>query len=142
MHFAHPFRVALGEIVVDGDDMHALSRKRVEVSGKSGDERLAFARAHLRDSALMQTDAADDLHVKVLHAQNAPRRFPERRKRVGENVVQRFARRQSVFQNRRLPFERVVVHSLVLTFEHFHLIGDLVQLFQAFSAVAAHQKTD
>ena len=34
---AHPFGVATGEIVVDGDDMHALAGERVEVDGERGD---------------------------------------------------------------------------------------------------------
>jgi hypothetical protein len=31
---AHPFGVAAGEVVVDGDDMDALAGERVEVDGK------------------------------------------------------------------------------------------------------------
>ena len=40
---AHPLRVAAGEVVVDGDDVHALAGERVEVGRQGRDERLAFA---------------------------------------------------------------------------------------------------
>ncbi len=76
MNLAHPFRVALCKIVVDGDDMHALTRKRVEVCGKGGNKRLAFARLHFGNSALMQAYAADNLNVEVLHFKHAPACFP------------------------------------------------------------------
>ena len=52
---AHPFGVALGEIVVDGDDMHALAGERVEVDRQRRDQRLAFAGAHLGDGAWCST---------------------------------------------------------------------------------------
>ena len=56
---AHPFRVAPGEIVVDGDDMDALAFKRVEIDGQRRHQRLALAGAHLRDAAIVKDHAAD-----------------------------------------------------------------------------------
>src|SRR3990167_1983333 len=50
----HPLAVALGEVVVDGDDVHALARERVEISRGGGDQGLAFAGAHLGDGAVVQ----------------------------------------------------------------------------------------
>ena len=35
---AHPFRVALRKVIVDGNDVHALARDSVEVTGERGDE--------------------------------------------------------------------------------------------------------
>ena len=43
----HPLRIAAGEVVVDGDDMHALAGKRVEIGRQGGDQRLAFTGLHL-----------------------------------------------------------------------------------------------
>ena len=68
---AHPLRVALSEVVVDGDDVHALAGERVQIDGQRGDERLALARLHLGDLALVQHHAADELHVEVALAQRA-----------------------------------------------------------------------
>ena len=68
---AHPLGVALGEVVVDGDDVHALAGERVEIDGQRGDQRLAFAGLHLGDLALVQHHAADQLHVEVALAERA-----------------------------------------------------------------------
>ena len=85
---AHPLTVAAGEVVVDGDDVHALAGERVEVGRQNGDEGLALAGLHLRDAALMQHDAADDLHAKRLHAEHAPRGLARRGKRLRQQVVE------------------------------------------------------
>ena len=71
----HPFRVALGQIVVDRDDVHALSRQGIEIGRQDGDQRFALAGLHLRDAALMQHDAADELHAVRPHAEYAVRRL-------------------------------------------------------------------
>ena len=85
---AHPLTVAAGEVVVDGDDVHALAGERVEVGRQNGDEGLALAGLHLRDAALMQHDAADDLHAKRLHAEYTPRGLARRGKRLRQQVVE------------------------------------------------------
>ena len=51
---SHPLGVAAGEIIVDGDDVHAFAGERVQIDRQGGDERLAFAGAHLGDGALVQ----------------------------------------------------------------------------------------
>ena len=68
---AHPFGVALGEIVVHGDDVDAAAGERVQVAGKRGDQRLAFAGLHLGDLSLVEDHAADELDVEVAHADGA-----------------------------------------------------------------------
>ena len=62
---SHPVRVAAGEIVVDGDDMHALAVQGVEINGERRHESLALAGFHLGDLALVQRHAADKLHIEV-----------------------------------------------------------------------------
>lgn len=56
--------------------MDALAGQRVEVGGEHGHQRLALARAHLRDAPVMQHDAADELYVERAQAQHAARRLP------------------------------------------------------------------
>ena len=68
---AHPFGVALGEVVVDGNDVDALAGQGVEVDGQGRDQRLAFAGAHLGDAAIVQHHAADQLDVEGPHAEHA-----------------------------------------------------------------------
>src|SRR2546426_250356 len=64
---AHPLRVTTGEVVVDGDEMRASARERVQVQRQRRDERLPLARRHLGDLPLMQHDAADELYVVRHH---------------------------------------------------------------------------
>ena len=86
----HPFRVAAGEVVVHRDDVHALAGERVEVGRQRGDERLALAGAHLGDLALVQRQAADELHVEVAHAEHALRGLADDREGLGQDLFERW----------------------------------------------------
>ena len=88
---AHPFGVALGEVVVDGHDVHAAAGQRVEVDGERRDQRLAFAGLHLGDLALVQDHAADELHVEVALAERALGRLAHGGEGGHEDVVERGA---------------------------------------------------
>ncbi len=88
---AHPLGVAARQVVVDGDDVHALARERVEIGGQGGDERLAFARLHLRDLPAVEHHAADELHVEVPHVQHAAAGLTDDRERLGQQLVERVA---------------------------------------------------
>ena len=65
---AHPLAVALGQVVVDGDDVDPLPGQGVEVGGQGGHQGLALAGLHLGDAALVENDAADELHPVGAHA--------------------------------------------------------------------------
>src|ERR1700678_2712058 len=56
---AHPFGVALGQIIVDRDDVDALAFERIQVAGQRGNQRFAFARPHFGDAAPVQKNATD-----------------------------------------------------------------------------------
>ncbi len=64
---AHPLRVALGQVVVDGDHVDAAAAHGVERGGDGTDQRLALAGAHLGDLALVQDHGAQDLDVVRPH---------------------------------------------------------------------------
>ena len=85
---AHPFGVALGEVVVDGDDVDAVAGEGVEVAGERGDEGLAFAGLHLGDLAGVEDDAADQLDVEVTHLDGALAGFADDGEGLGEDVVE------------------------------------------------------
>ena len=121
VHLAHPRRVALGEIVVDGDDVHALARQRVEISRQCGDESLAFARAHLGDTPLMKGYRAHYLHEERLHSQHTPRRFAHRRISVGHDVVESLAVFQPAFEGGSDGGELLVRKRGVLVRQFVHL---------------------
>ena len=88
---AHPLGVALREVLVDRDDVHALAGERIQVDGQRRDQRLALAGAHLGDLAVVQHHAADQLHVEGAQAHGAARRLARGRKGLGQDVVERLA---------------------------------------------------
>ena len=88
---AHPFGVALGEVVVDGDDVHALAGQRIEIDRQRRDQRLAFAGPHLGDGAVVEHHAADQLDVERPHAERALGGLAHHREGRDQQVVERRA---------------------------------------------------
>ena len=85
---AHPLGVALGQVVVDRDDVDALAGQGVEVGGQGGDERFSLARLHLGDLALVEDDAADELDVEVAHPRRPPGGLADDGEGLGQDVVE------------------------------------------------------
>ena len=88
VELTHPLGVALRQVVVHRDEVHAATGERVEVRGQRGDEGLALTGLHLRDPAEVQCGAAHDLHVEVTLAERAHARLPDRGERLGQDVVE------------------------------------------------------
>ena len=85
---SHPFAIALGQVIVDGDDVHALAGDGVEIARERRDERLALAGLHLGDLPLVEDHAADELHVEVTQAQRAHRRLAHDGKCLREQFLE------------------------------------------------------
>ncbi len=73
----HPLGVALGQVVVDGDDVYALAGERVQINRQRGDQRFAFTGLHFGDLAAVQNDAADQLHIEMAHVECAAAGFAD-----------------------------------------------------------------
>ena len=84
----HPLRVALGQVVVDRDDVDALAVEGVEVGGQGGDERFSLARLHLGDLAAVEDDSADELDVEVAHPCRPAGGLPDDGEGLGQDVIQ------------------------------------------------------
>ena len=108
---AHPLRVASRQVVVHRDDVHALALERVQIGGQSRDERLAFARFHLRDPPLVQHHAAEELDVEVPHVQHAPSGLAHDPEGLRQQIVQRLATLEPLAEFRR-PFAQRRVREL------------------------------
>ncbi len=89
VNFPHPFGVALGQVIVHRDHVHAVAGERIQVAGERGHQRLAFAGFHLGDLALVQNHAANQLHVEVAHLYRAPSCLANHREGLGQNLVER-----------------------------------------------------
>ena len=66
MHTTHHLGVALGQVVIDRDNVYALALQSVEVSGQQGGQGLTLTGTHLCNIAKVQGGAAHDLHGVVL----------------------------------------------------------------------------
>ncbi len=80
---AHPFAVAAGEVIVDGNDMDTLAGKCVEIGRQDNRLGFTFAGFHLGDTALMQYDSAENLNRKVGGSEHPIGRLAADCKRVG-----------------------------------------------------------
>ena len=88
MHLTHPLRITTGQVVVDGDHMHSTAGEGVEVTGQGGHEGLAFAGFHLSDLTFMQHHAADQLHIKMAHAENPLAGFTHHREGFRQDLIE------------------------------------------------------
>ena len=64
---SHPFRVALGKVVVHGHHVHTVATERIEKHGKRTHEGFTFTGSHFGDFALVEHDTANELHIVVNH---------------------------------------------------------------------------
>ncbi len=105
VQLAHGLGVALGQVIVDGHDVHALARQRVQIGRQGRGQGLALAGAHFGDFAVVQNHAADQLHVEVAHLEHALGRFAADRERFRQQRVQRFAVGDALLESGRLRLQ-------------------------------------
>ena len=63
----HPLGVTLGQIVVHGNHMHAVSGESIKEYGQRSHEGLTFTRCHLGNLTLMEYHTTEELHIVVYH---------------------------------------------------------------------------
>ena len=139
VHLAHPLAVALGKVVVHGDDVHSLAGDGVQIGREDGDERFALAGLHLRDAALVQHDAADELHAEGLHAEDAPGRLPHGCEGLRQHVVQALAVGVALLELRGLAAQLLVRKGLHLPLEGLDFVHYRVYFFKLPVAVRAKE---
>ena len=88
---AHPLGVAAGQVVVDGDEVHALAADAVEVGGQRGHEGLALTGLHLGDPAEVEGGPAHHLDVVVTLTDDPVGGFAGDGERLDEQIVERGA---------------------------------------------------
>ena len=136
---SHPLGIAPSQVVVDGDDVHALGRERVEIDRKGRDQCLAFARLHLGDHAAVQDDATHHLDIEVALAERSFRRLPDRGKRVDEEIIDRRAAMQSLAEPGCARAQLVVGHRLELWLDRVDRDDVSIQPFQELFVGGAEQ---
>ena len=129
---AHPLRVALRKVIVDGNDVHALARDGVEIAGERGDKRLALAGLHLGNGPLVQGDAADNLNIEVAQARDATRGLPHRGKCLRKQVIKRLASLIALAEELCLASELLIRHGFELGLKVVNHLGDFLVFLELF----------
>ena len=137
VHLAHPLAVALGQIVVDGDDMDALAGQGVQIGRQRGHQRLALTGLHLGDAPLMEHDTAHQLHGIGAHAQHAVGGLPHGGEGLRQDVVQRFAVGQTLLELRGLGLQLGIRQLFIVLLQRGDLVHDGVDALQLPLAVGA-----
>ncbi len=114
---SHPVGVALREVFVDGDHVHAFAGERVQVRGQRRHQRLAFAGAHLGDAAVVERESADELHVEVAHLERALRGLADHGEGLGREVIELLAVGEPLAEFVGLGAESFVAQGLQRIFE-------------------------
>ena len=119
----HPFGVALGQVVVDRDHVHAVARERVEVGGQHRGERLALTGLHLGDVAAVQRGAAHELHIEVPLPEGAGGRLADGGESLREQVIKRLALGEPLLELHRHGPQLGVAHRGEIFFDRVDLVG-------------------
>ena len=128
VNLSHPLTVACGKIVVYGNDMHIVPRKRIEVSCKGRYERLTFARLHFSDLAIMKRHAADELHIEVAKSERALARFSHCSECFWQHIIKRLTLIETFAQFNGHMRELFIAFRLherlerIDTFDHFLIV--------------------
>src|SRR5579884_3973730 len=67
---AHPGGVAFGQIIIHRHHVDALAFQSVQIHRQRCNQRLTLAGLHFRNFALVQNDAANQLHVEMPHIES------------------------------------------------------------------------
>ena len=122
INLAHPFAVALGQVIVDRNDVDALSFQCIQVYRRRSNQGFTFAGAHLGDVAPMEDNAADELHIEVPHAQYTAGRFTDDRKSLGQEIVQCLPLGQTGFELIGLVGQGSITELLQSVFQRIDLL--------------------
>ena len=117
MDAAHPFGVASCQVVVDGDDVHAIAAECVEIHGEGRDQCLSLAGLHLGHPTEVERRAAHELHVVVALADLAQRCLADHGEGLDEQVVEVCSVGQPLAELDRSVGELLVGQCLDLGFE-------------------------
>ena len=72
--------------------MHGIAANRIEVRRQGGHKGLSLSCAHLRNLAVVENHASDELDIKVAHLQCPSGGLPDDRERLDQKFLRSFTR--------------------------------------------------
>ena len=136
---AHPFGVALREIIVDRDDVDAPAGERVQIDRQRRRKRLALAGLHFGDHALVEDHPAHKLDVEMALSQGALGGLAHGGESLDEQVVRICAGLDAFAECVRAGPERTVRQRLQFRFERIDRRDLRPQAFQEAVVMGAEQ---
>ena len=142
VHAAHELGLVLGEVVVDGDDVHALALEGVEVGRQGRDEGLALTGLHLGDVAQVQGGPAHELDVEVALAEGPLGRLADGGEGLREDVVEGLTVGQSLAEDVGLRAQLGIRELLEVLLDRVDLGGQALELLDDASLTGTQQSFD
>lgn len=139
---AHPFGVALCQVVVHGNHVDAVACQSVKVGGKSRHQGFAFTGFHFGNASLMQNHTAHQLHPIGTQSQNAVSRLADGSERLRQKIVQRFAVCKALAELYGFGAQLFVGEGFVLLTHRFDLVHNGIDLLKLPAAVIAENLLD
>ena len=127
---AHPLALVLCQVVIDGDDVHAPAGQSIQIGRQNGHQSLALTGFHLGNAALMQNNAADELHRIGPQADDPVRSFPDGRKGLGQQCIQAFAVLTALLEFLGLGLQGLFAHGFIFGFQRQNGIHRRLNLLQ------------
>ncbi len=90
--WSHPVRVTPGEVIIDRSQMASPSGQGIKVKGQSSYQGLALAGPHLGNPALMEDNAAQQLHIIVALPDGPLGSFTDSSEGFRQNIIKRTPR--------------------------------------------------
>ncbi len=118
----HPRSIPTSEVIVESEDVHALTTQSAQGHGTHGNQRLPLASAHLHDLALVQADATEDLHVKGAQPDFPPSDLPHEGKDVDQQLVRGRASASPVLESLRLFPKVCLARALQFRLKRVHSV--------------------
>ena len=125
---AHQLGLVAGQIVVDGDDVDALTVECVQVGRQRGHKGLAFTGLHFGDVAPVQSGAAHELHVEVAQAQGSLGSFTHGGEGFRHELVKGLAVFDTLLELGGLALELLVVKRRDLVLQGVRRFGHVLKL--------------
>ena len=122
-HAAHEFRLVVGQIVVDRDDVHTAAGDGVEVGSSGCDQRLALTGLHFGNVAEVKRGTTHQLHVEVAKAEGTAARLTHGGKCLRQQVVERLPVGIALTQFDGLVFKFLVTEAGEVVFQSVDGLG-------------------
>ena len=136
-NLAHFIGLCLCQVVVNRNDMDAVTGETVQIGCNAGNQRFTFTGTHFRDSALMQNDCTDNLDRERLFAENTVRSLADSCKGFHHNIIKRLAVRKALTEFNSLCLQSSIGKTFVFLIEIKHLFLDRFDFCKFFFAVGS-----